>query len=143
MKKIRQRKKSTRGGPHDTNIAKVVNFEPEEWARIASTSSLPKNARLRIGIAIAWYRSEKAAQKTSLNTKRSVKKVRDYATKLDQQLKDLLKDPIFFSAGLPYWSPTPKPQSSDFAQLFDSLEQLQSLMEETQSRMRMAASAQP
>jgi hypothetical protein len=136
MKKVKSKGQFI-GHTHVTNVVKVVTFSDAEWARIAQTTSLPSDARLQIGVAIAHYRSEKAAEKTSLPTKRSVKKIRDYAAKLDRELRRLLVDPIFFSAGLPHWSSTPKPQTSDFDQLFDNLKQLQLVMEKAQSRMQM------
>jgi hypothetical protein len=136
MKKVKSKGQFI-GRTHVTNIVKVVTFSDAEWARIAKTTPLPSDARWKIGAAIAHYRSEKAAEKTSLTTKRSVNRIRNYATKLDRELCRLLDDSIFFSAGLPHWSSTPKPQTSDFDQLFDNLKQLQSVMEKTQSRMEM------
>jgi len=139
MKKIRSKKKSKVRTPraHNSNIVEVVPLSDGEWARINATSPLPNDARIRIGAAIAHYRSEKMAERTSLSTKRSVRKIRGYAFKLDRELHQLLDDPIFFTAGLPHWSSVPKPQASDFEQLFGDLGQLQLLMEKTQSRMQM------
>lgn len=135
MRKTGSKKKAH--SPGLGNIPELLTFGDEEWARIANTSPLLKDARFQIGAAIAQYRSEKAASKTSLTTKRAVAKVRVYASKLHRELRGLLADPIFFTAGLPHWSSTPKPQVSDFELLFDNLKQLQSVMERTQSRMQM------
>jgi hypothetical protein len=137
MRRAGPKKKGINYRSHDSNLVKVVTFSDEQWRRIAETTPLPDNARFRIGAAIAHYRSEKAAERTSLTTKRSVKKIRDYATKLGREIHKLLHDPIFFTAGLPHWSSTPKPQASDFDQLRANLEQLQAEMEKTQSRMQM------
>jgi hypothetical protein len=137
MRKIAPKKKAARFGSHTSNLVKVVTFKDEEWARIADASLLPEGARIQIGAAIAHYRSEVAAERTSLNTKRSVVKIRGYATKLEQGLRNLLNDPIFFTAGLPHWSSIPKPQASEFKHLFENLEQLQLVMARTQSRMHM------
>jgi hypothetical protein len=116
-----------------------VPFSDVEWAEISDTIDLPKDARLQVGAALAIYESERAASKAaSLETKRSVDKVRRYAAKLDDELRKILADPILYVADQPYWSSRPRLTKADFAELFSNLDQLQSIMETAQSRMEMS-----
>jgi hypothetical protein len=48
---------------------------------------------------LASYESERDASKTSLETKRSILKVRSYLEKMRNELDKLLADPVFFPPG--------------------------------------------
>jgi hypothetical protein len=72
---------------------------------------------------------------TSLRTKRSIKKVKNYATKLKAELKYLTADPVYLSAGLALGSPS----SNDFSILLRALNDVQREMESAESRTSMKA----
>jgi hypothetical protein len=115
-----------------------VPFRDTEWAEISDLIDLPSDARFQIGGALAFYKSERAASTAaSRTTKRSVGKIRQYATKLHDELYRILDDPIFFVAGQPYWSSRPRLKKADFEELLSNVDQLQSIMETAQSRMQM------
>jgi hypothetical protein len=86
---------------------------------------------------LALCRSEQDALRTSLTTKRSIDKVRRYATKLRDELGKLLTDSVFLSAGQPHWHSRPRPQTDDFEPLFAALKSLHTVMETAQSRTAM------
>jgi hypothetical protein len=126
-------------GPHPSNNPEVVPLSDREWAEISETIALPKDGRTRIGAALAFYESGRAASKAaSLKTKRSIDKVRRYAAKVDDELRQILADPTFYVAGQPYWSSRQRPNKADFTELFSNLKQLQSTMKMAQSRMAMS-----
>jgi hypothetical protein len=72
-----------------------------------------------------------------LKTKRSIAKIRRYATKLCNEVETLLVDRVFYVAGQPFWSSRARPKRGDFDKLFSALSDLQSAMETAQSRTTM------
>jgi hypothetical protein len=116
-----------------------VQFSEKEWSEISGLIPLPEDARIQIGAALAFYKSQRLASTAApLKTKRSIDKVRRYATKLESELRGILADPSFFQAGQPHWSPRPRPRKVDFEVLFSNLDQLQLTMDTAQSRMKMS-----
>jgi len=91
---------------------------------------------MAIDVALTIYRSEYETLYTSLDTKRSIAKVHNYATKLFAELKKLLDDPIFFTADQPHWRSRPRPATQDFETLFEQLRKLQSTLKTAESRTR-------
>jgi hypothetical protein len=93
--------------------------------------------RFQVEASLALYRGERDSERTSRQTKDSIKSVRTCASRLRKELEKLLKDPVFFSAGQPPWHSRPRLSVDDFQPLLNQLEKLQLRMNEAQERTRM------
>jgi hypothetical protein len=91
-----------------TRGTKLARFTDQEWKAISDIFSSSRAVRRRVNSRrqqveehLARYLRHRESLWTSLKTKRSVKKIDNYATKLRTELEALLIDPAFFSAGRP------------------------------------------
>ena len=119
-----------------------MKFTDLEWKAIAdtfptsrSTRRLMNSSRRQVEEHLTRYVRHRQSLWTSLQTKRSIKKIENYATKLRTELEALLTDQVFFSASLPYGS------ASDLGEIIRSqLKKLASLqydMSSAENRLSM------
>jgi hypothetical protein len=130
------------------SAGEVVEFEEEDWQKISRSLPLPlaADARFRIGAAIATYRNESFANRTSLKTKRLVEQMRGYASKLVKGANELTNDLVFLNAGLPWWKSRTGPSAGDILNQIQKIQALDQILADAQDRMKVGPgrkSAQP
>jgi hypothetical protein len=118
----------------------VIRFTEQEWKAIANTLPPSKQFRRRMDSKrrevegqLNFFLKYRQSLWTSLRTKRSIKKVKNYATKLQTELEYLTNDPVYLSAGRSMGSPS----NRDFSSLLSALDNVQREMESTESRTSM------
>jgi hypothetical protein len=131
--------RSAKGG-HSSNAPDVREpaLNDREWNQLCRIVPISQKQKLHVEVYLAQFKSEREASRTSLATKRSISKLRRYATKLNAELNRLLADPVFYSAGQPSWSSKPRPKKSDFNALIAELDNVQKILEAAQARLAMS-----
>jgi len=119
---------------------KVVRFTDREWKAIVMV--LPQSKRLQLRTAsmkrdveakLNYFLRYRESLWTALPTKRSIKKIQNYATKLRHELEGLMDDPVFLSAGLPHG----RISDGEIPKFLRDLKHIQTEMDGAEGRLSM------
>ena len=130
---------------HTVEAASIPSYDvaDEDWQKIAATTPLPSDARVKIAAAISGYHSEMLSLRTSLTTKRQIHQMRGHLEKLTALTTDLAADKVYYGVGIPWWSSIPRPKRNDLELVIKQLRGFNEALASAQERMVVKRGRKP